>query len=436
MLGQTGGQRYQVGQTSTITFRSDGLVGEDPVLFLNVGGGQVVGPQPWNVFQADQYRLAGNSTTDTNSNAVDTSQVDAPAAVFQTLADLNYNSPSIAYGIPLADGAYRVRLLFDDPVSRPRQGSACSTSSRMAPRSSPTTTFLQPRAAPTRRRPSRSTPARPAARAWLDLMLKTGDVILSGIEITRILPPPPTWTASIDVSLDNGATWSNIASGLSLDRLGAGSFAWTPTAATAGTQGLLRITATDGAHTVTDQSLAPFMIAPAGQTYYVNDGSKTGDVFTTAVGSDANSGKTPDAPMANLASLLSLYNLQPGDTVYIDSGTYNLSSTSCSVPTSAGTPGNPINFIGAGATRRSWRGPARRSAPTSSTSTAPTTYQLSNMALTGGQDGIDIDDFSNSTNISLSGLDISKFGPAGNFSYGIFVGVGSTRLLADQLRHP
>src|SRR5207302_6748051 len=133
----------------------------------------------------------------------------------------------------------------------------------------------------------------------------------------------PTWTAALDVSLDNGATWSNIASGLALDRLGAGSFAWTPSAATAGTQGLLRITETDGTHTLVDQSLAPFMIAPAGHTYYINDGSKTGDIYTTAVGSDANSGKTPDAPLANLSALLSLYHLQPGHTVHMDSGTYN-----------------------------------------------------------------------------------------------------------------
>ena len=92
------------------------------------------------------------------------------------------------------------------------------------------------------------------------------------------------------------------------------------------------------------------MIAPAGHTYYINDGSKTGDVYTTAVGSDANSGKTPDAPMASLASLLSFYHLQPGDTVYIDSGTYNLSSDLKSRPKFCRYPGNPIQIIGAGAT--------------------------------------------------------------------------------------
>src|SRR6516164_6297903 len=47
LFGQTADQRYQVGQAATISFRSDGLVAEDPVLFINVGGGFVTGPQPW-----------------------------------------------------------------------------------------------------------------------------------------------------------------------------------------------------------------------------------------------------------------------------------------------------------------------------------------------------------------------------------------------------
>ena len=424
LLGQTGGQRYQVGQTANITFRSDGLVGQDPVLFLNVGGGQVVGSQPWNVFQADQFRLAGNSYNRTNSKAVDTSNVDAPAAVFQTLADLNYNSPSIAYGIPLADGNYQVKLLFDDPDSTAVGQRKFDIVANGTTVQSNYDIFAAAGGANKAVAYTLDTSATGGKGLRIDLMLKTGDVILSGIEITRILPPQPTWTASIDVSLDNGATWANIASGLALDRLGDGSFSWTPTAATAGTQGLLRITATDGVHTLTDQSIAPFMVAPAGHSYYVNDGSTAGDVFTTAVGNDANSGKTPDAPMANLASLLSLYKLQPGDTVYIDSGTYNLSSNLVLGAGVSGTPANPINFVGAGNSTILARAGTAVSTDVIDVNGAHD-LSFSNLALTGGLDGFDINDFSNSANISLSGLDVSKFGGV-NFNNGIFVGVGST----------
>jgi Malectin domain/Right handed beta helix region/Periplasmic copper-binding protein (NosD) len=423
LLGQTGGQRYQVGQTANITFRSDGLVGQDPVLFLNVGGGQVVGTQSWNVFQADQFRLAGNSYNRTNGKAVDTSNVDAPAAVFQTLADLNYNSPSIAYGIPLADGNYQVKLLFDDPDATAVGQRKFDIVANGVTVQSNYDIFAAAGGANKAVAYTFDTSATGGKGLRIDLMLKTGDVILSGIEITRILPPQPTWTAAIDVSLDNGATWTNIASGLSLDRLGDGSFAWTPTAATAGTQGLLRITATDGVHTVADQSIAPFMIAPGGHSYYVNDGSTAGDVYTTAVGNDANSGKTADAPMASLASLLSLYKLQPGDNVYIDSGTYSLSSNLVLGAGVSGTPGNPINFIGAGTSTILARVGTAASTDVIDVNGAHD-LSFSNMALTGGQDGFDINDFSNSTDITLSGFDISKFGNS-NYSYGIFDGVGS-----------
>lgn len=75
--------------------------------------------------------------------------------------------------------------------------------------------------------------------------------------------------------------------------------------------------------TVSDQ---PFLIAPVGNEYFVNDGSQVGDVYTTAVGDNQNSGKAVDQPMASLAALLRVYTLDPGDTVFVDAGHYNLLS--------------------------------------------------------------------------------------------------------------
>src|SRR5205823_826627 len=68
----------------------------------------------------------------------------------------------------------------------------------------------------------------------------------------------------------------------------------------------------------------PFLIADNGHSYYVNDGSTAGDVFTTSKGDNLNSGKSPDRPMATLAALLSAYLFQPGDTIYVDAGNYTL----------------------------------------------------------------------------------------------------------------
>ncbi|NVO04275.1 MAG: hypothetical protein HXX09_16400 [Bacteroidetes bacterium] len=64
-----------------------------------------------------------------------------------------------------------------------------------------------------------------------------------------------------------------------------------------------------------------------GQTkYYVNDGSTTGDVWCTGIGNNsAGRGLNPASPKLTLTSLLTEYGaiLTPGDTIKIETGTYN-----------------------------------------------------------------------------------------------------------------
>ena len=62
----------------------------------------------------------------------------------------------------------------------------------------------------------------------------------------------------------------------------------------------------------------------AGNKYYLNDTSKVNDLFCTAIGNDANSGKTPAAPKLTWANLLTTYsaNFGAGDTIFVDAGTY------------------------------------------------------------------------------------------------------------------
>ena len=84
----------------------------------------------------------------------------------------------------------------------------------------------------------------------------------------------------------------------------------------------MRVTA-GGVSAVSDRG---FLVTNSGHDYFINDGSTAGDEYTTAIGNDLNSGKTPDAPMASLAALVRAYALGPGDTVHIDTGTYTLLS--------------------------------------------------------------------------------------------------------------
>ncbi|HOU59627.1 MAG TPA: hypothetical protein PLS59_09300, partial [Kiritimatiellia bacterium] len=77
-------------------------------------------------------------------------------------------------------------------------------------------------------------------------------------------------------------------------------------------------------------------------TYYVNDNSTQGDVYTTMVGNDANSGKSPSAPKLTLASVLTNV-LMPGDKIYVDTGMYEPLEIPATVN---GTPEDKIVFQG------------------------------------------------------------------------------------------
>lgn len=57
--------------------------------------------------------------------------------------------------------------------------------------------------------------------------------------------------------------------------------------------------------------------------FYVNDALQTGDVFTTAVGNDANSG-IPSEPLLTINAALT--KAQAGDSIYLDAGTFTLAS--------------------------------------------------------------------------------------------------------------
>ena len=67
----------------------------------------------------------------------------------------------------------------------------------------------------------------------------------------------------------------------------------------------------------------PFAIYNGGTNYYVNDSSTVGDTLTTAVGNNANSGKAPNAPLADIQAVLSEYNPGAGAVIHVDAGTYH-----------------------------------------------------------------------------------------------------------------
>lgn len=82
------------------------------------------------------------------------------------------------------------------------------------------------------------------------------------------------------------------------------------------------------------------------RSYYVNDENLTGDVYVTAVGSEDNTGLSPDKPMLTLNAVLARYQLGSGDIVYVDTGAYELEETVTVTASMNGAKGAPLQIVG------------------------------------------------------------------------------------------
>jgi len=135
---------------------------------------------------------------------------------------------------------------------------------------------------------------------------------------------PVTWIArgdTADATLDilyiDGGTTNVLATVSAAE----GAWYWDTTSTTPSVQGKIKLVASDGSEA---QSEAFFSVRNPGDTFkfYVNDGSRSGDVYCNAAGSNTGDGLTPDTPMLDLNQLLETYKLESGDTVLVDTGRY------------------------------------------------------------------------------------------------------------------
>ena len=318
-------EKLVVGQPVSIDWLSAGLTLDHTVALINAGGVQV---ENW---PANAFQIEGSS--DSFSNSVDLSAVTdpAPAAVYQTRSTaLGGIGNRLVYALPLPDGAYDLRLHFVEPSSTTTVGTrvfdifangvllqkdfdilAVAGASYQA-----TTLALN------------GLLASGGDGILLELVNETSSgAVLAAIEITTANPSGvANPTVDLELSTDNGGSWTTIATGLAMDRFGRGSYLWTAGPETTGNSGLVRVTANEGGNPQ-DTSDESFLIANAGANYYVNiagDVDFTDNEYTTIAGDNAYSGKSPDRPMASLTALLAAYDLGPGDTIFVDSGVYSL----------------------------------------------------------------------------------------------------------------
>jgi autotransporter-associated beta strand protein len=316
-------QDLQVGTPYTIQWITSGLLSTQTLTEVAAGEPVAVGE-----FHADEFQTGSIQNAGSNGSTINTSLVTNPASqtVYQHYATAATGvGNSLSYLIPAANGTYTIRLEFVEPNVNSATGrefdillqgnvvqSAFSIYSAAgnALNKAVDLTF--------------TVTATGGTGISLQLNNDTSNpAILNAFEISQAnAGGSASPTANVQVSTDGGNTWTTIATNQPLDLEGHGSVVWTPTTQTSGPTALVRVIANNAA--ATTGVSGPFLIANSGNSFYVNGTYTPGDVYTTASGNNANSGKSPNAPMASIEAVINTYHPGAGDTIYVDSGTYNL----------------------------------------------------------------------------------------------------------------
>ncbi|MDR0993424.1 MAG: right-handed parallel beta-helix repeat-containing protein [Verrucomicrobiota bacterium] len=151
-------------------------------------------------------------------------------------------------------------------------------------------------------------------------------------------------TVSIEYSPDGGLTWITIATGVDAS---AGRYVWDSTGMLQDSfQALWRVIAVENGRVVEGKNDTPFNLRNHVANFYVNDDSLAGDVYCAAVGNNLNSGLSNHAPKASLQAILDEYDLEAGDVVYVDAGTYSTDEDIQMIWSRSGEPDQPILIQG------------------------------------------------------------------------------------------
>jgi len=122
----------------------------------------------------------------------------------------------------------------------------------------------------------------------------------------------------LDYSSDNGATWTTIVTGVSASQT---NYLWNSSPYPSSFNARWKVTLISNTN-VYDVTEKPFALRNVALTFYIDDTSNAGDVYTSSTGNDANDGMSPSTPKLTLQSLLAAYDTEGGDIIYIDTGAY------------------------------------------------------------------------------------------------------------------
>ena len=148
-------------------------------------------------------------------------------------------------------------------------------------------------------------------------------------------------TLLLEYSADSSSTWTGIP-GAGSEIATNGVYLWDVSSLTPGPLYRVRITCNQETG-VTDESAGDFRIGEF-LVFFVNDASTTNDNWCSGLGSDTNNGLAPATPKADVQAILDTYDLEPGDTVRIDTGTYTPTNNIAVGTGDEGSSANPVVF--------------------------------------------------------------------------------------------
>jgi Right handed beta helix region/Periplasmic copper-binding protein (NosD) len=157
---------------------------------------------------------------------------------------------------------------------------------------------------------------------WLTALTQNDGGVLAGTNVVLRWAAGNAGDKTVTLQYYDGSVWTNIATGLPATD---GTYIWNSIGFPDAFDAYWRVVAEDGSGT-SDQTDSPFALRNYPHDFYVNDVTTNGDIYCSAIGSSGNDGLTPATPRLALQEILDTYDLEGGDTVYVDTGTYSAGS--------------------------------------------------------------------------------------------------------------
>ena len=361
VLSPGGLAKYEIGEQLPINFETTGLTNEQPVLLLHAGGSSIATALQGN-WSADAFRTDGQSVTDTNTAAQIGTLANVPTALFSSAADIASATAGqqLTFDLPVANGTYTLNLYFADPSA---SGTGQRVFNIVANGQTLQADYDIFAAAKTQYGEGDHavsltftvivTGGQGLTLDFVNVAGSSYGALVNGIALEQAnAAGSASPTATVEVSTDGGTTWSTIASGVSINSYGQGQYVWTVNQTSNGNTALVQVLSSTGGQRpiVTTGTSQPFLLANSGNIFYVAPPGAAYNPseaqYTVAPGNDANSGKSPDQPMASLAALLRAYPIGPGATILVDAGTYTL-ATDINLPAAdSGSAASPLLITG------------------------------------------------------------------------------------------